>query len=204
MGLAVSGEAARRMPGHGACLWSARSCPGFDFFSGGGRFASSATTGEACTSAGLAGRSVACFHPCAPEPAGLAHWGVMPRAAGALALYRVPRPATRGTRVAPFASKGTTMSTSVKRVLAAVALAFLSTGACERPQDRPLEPEIPKLEPPAPTDPGNPDADTGRTIGPLADVAGSFGQAGSTSPGGTLGSGGSGAGIPGTGGRHIH
>jgi hypothetical protein len=95
------------------------------------------------------------------------------------------------------------MSTSVKRILAAVSLAFLSTGACEHPQDRPLESEIPKLDPPAPTDSGDPDADTGRTIGPLADMAGT-GQAGSTSPGGTLGSGGTGAGVPGTGGRHIH
>ncbi len=94
--------------------------------------------------------------------------------------------------------------TSVQRMLALVSLAVLSTGACERPQDRPLEPELPKLDPPEPTDSGDPDADTGRTLGPLADAAGSFGQAGSTGPGGTLGSGGTSAGVPGTGGRHIH
>jgi hypothetical protein len=96
------------------------------------------------------------------------------------------------------------MSTSVQRLLAAMSLAFLSTGACERPQDRPLEPELPKLEPPEPADSGDPDADTGRTLGPIAHVAGSFGQGGSTSPGGTLGSGGTGSGGTGTGGRHIH
>jgi hypothetical protein len=95
----------------------------------------------------------------------------------------------------------------VPRVLALVSLALLTAGACERPQDRPLDPELPAPELPSPTDSGHPDADAG-AIGPLADVnvaaqAGTFGQAGTSAQGGTLGTGGVGGGA-GTGGRAIH
>lgn len=88
----------------------------------------------------------------------------------------------------------------------AVALALLSPGACERPQDRPIEPDLPKLAPPEPADPGDTDADTGRTIGPIADVntpaqAGTLGQSGTFGQGGGVGATG---GVPGTGGLSIH
>jgi hypothetical protein len=99
----------------------------------------------------------------------------------------------------------------VPRLLAVVSLAFLTAGACEHPQDRPLDPNLPAPKPPGPTDSGDPDADTGKPIGPLADVnvaahAGGFGNAGAEGIGGqagTLGTGGVG-GVPGTGGRTIH
>jgi hypothetical protein len=93
----------------------------------------------------------------------------------------------------------------VPRLLAVVSLALLTGGACERPQDRPLDPALPAPDPPVPTDSGDPDADTGRTIGPLADVraAAHAGTAGSAGQGGTLGTGGVG-GMPATGGRSIH
>jgi hypothetical protein len=95
---------------------------------------------------------------------------------------------------------------TVHGILTGLALAVLVTGACERPQDRPLRPDLPAPTPPEPTDSGDPDADTGRTIGPIAEVnaaaqAGSLGQSGAGS-GGTLGSGG--AGGFSTGGRSIH
>lgn len=94
---------------------------------------------------------------------------------------------------------------TVHGILIGLALSVLVTGACERPRDRPLNPDLPAPTSPQPTDSGEPDADTGRTIGPIAEVnaaaqAGS-GQAGAGS-GGTLGSGG--AGGFSTGGRHIH
>jgi hypothetical protein len=95
----------------------------------------------------------------------------------------------------------------VPRLLAVVSLAFLTVGACEHPQDRPLDPNLPAPEPPAPTDSGDPDADTGRTIGPLADVnaahAGTSGHSGTGGQAGTLGTGGV-SGAPATGGRSIH
>ncbi len=96
----------------------------------------------------------------------------------------------------------------VPRLLALVSPALLTAGACERPQDRPLDPELPAPESPSPTDSGDPDADTGGVIGPIADMnvaaqAGTVGQAGTSAQGGTFGTGGAG-GIPGTGGRSIH
>jgi hypothetical protein len=99
----------------------------------------------------------------------------------------------------------------VPRLFAVVSLALVTAGACEHPQDRPLDPNLPAPEPPAPGDSGDPDADTGKPIGPLADVnaaphAGSSGHAGSGAQAGTLGSGGVGGagGVNATGGRSIH
>ena len=78
----------------------------------------------------------------------------------------------------------------------------VSAVACERTSDRdPVGPDAPPLEAPPPEapppiNPDDPDADTGRTIGPLAAQAGT-GQAGSFGVGGTGSAGG-----PGTGGVH--
>lgn len=79
---------------------------------------------------------------------------------------------------------------------------MLSAVACEHRSDRdPAGPDAPPLEAPPPEapppmNPDDPDADTGRTIGPIAAQAGT-GQAGSFGLGGTGTAGG-----PGTGGVH--
>jgi hypothetical protein len=87
------------------------------------------------------------------------------------------------------------------RTLIAWSLLVCVAGACERPQDRPLDPELPAPTPPEPTNDGSPDADTGRTLGPIAEMP----AAGTTGLGGAVGTGGTAtAGIPGTGGRSIH
>jgi len=91
----------------------------------------------------------------------------------------------------------------------------LNAIGCEHRSDRdPAGPEAPPLEAPPPetppiTNPDDPDADTGRTIGPIAANAGT-GQAGTFGAGGTglagrPGMGGiHGGGSPGSGGKIVH